>query len=176
MKQTAVCLAFLIASLGLTAQNPVRTESPGIVLRTTPLGNGCPISMRASHGVWDHTIRVRQRQTTGSFGQHILLSLVDSHPAPIIAATVKVTGTTGKNRMLQTGRANSEPDGIKTIRVTLSKEKDGAVSGDLYVAGLTSVKLLELLDVSYGDGRIWKIGGSGVCRVAPDPLMLVAAD
>jgi len=177
MKHAAVGFALLLTSLTLAAQNPAKIESPVLVLQGVPFGNGCPIGMHASQGVWDHTVKVRQgqhEQTFQPFGQRILLSLVDTHPAPIVTATVKVIGTTGKNRMVQIAAANSEGDGAKTVKVNFTKGQDNAVSGDLYIPGLTSVSSVELLEVSYDDGKIWKIGGSRVCRVTPDPLMLVA--
>lgn len=178
MKRVSVGLALLFTSLMLAAQNPTKPESPILVLQGIPARSGCPISMHASHGVWDHTVKVRQgqqEQTFQPFGQRILLSLVDAHPAPIVTAIVKVVGLTGKNQMLQTTAADSEGEGVKTLTVTFTKGQDNAVSGDLYIPGFTAVTSVELLEVSYGDGKTWKVGASSVCRVKPDRLMLVAA-
>ena len=33
---------------------------------------------------------------------------------------------------------------------------------------------IELIEVSYGDGKIWRIASSSMCRVTPDPMMLIA--
>ena len=182
MKYAAVGLALLFTPLMLAAQNPAKTESPILILQGIPATNGCPISMHASHGAWDHSVEVRQGKPEPPLqhiGQRILLSLVDAHPAPITTATVKVIGLTGKNQMLQTAAANSEGDGVKTLTVTFTRGQDnsvsGAVSGDLYVPGFTAVTSVELLEVSYADGKTWKVGAPSVCRVTPDRLMLVAA-
>jgi hypothetical protein len=51
----------------------------------------------------------------------------------------------------------------------------GPVTSDLYVPGFTAVSSIELLEVSYDDGRVWRIGGSSVCRVKPDPMMLIVS-
>jgi len=76
--------------------------------------------------------------------------------------------------MLQTDSfGNVSSDGFRIMRITFVQKPDGVYS-DLYVPGFTSVSSIELLDVSYGDGRVWKIGGSSVCRVTPDPMMLIA--
>jgi hypothetical protein len=138
--------------------------------------------MAASQGVWDHTLRVRQGQQEKvhqPFGQHIFLTLNtlnDSHPAPILAATVKVRGLTGKNHMLQTaGNADANGDAIKTMKITFSTSSKGGASSDLYIPGFTSVSSIELLTVSYDDGQVWEIGGSSPCRVRPDPMMLIAS-
>jgi len=177
MKSLAIVLALLVSPLTLAAQNVVKNDQPVVVINGSALGNDCPIGMHASQGVWDHTIRVRQgqqEQKIQPFGQRIFLSLVDQNPAPIISATVKVRGLTGKNRMLQTESVGSvNGDGMKVMKITFVQKQDG-VSSDLYVPGFTSVTSIELLEVSYGDGKVWKIGYSGVCRVKPDGMMLIA--
>ena len=177
MKIGAVVLALLVSSLTLAAQNGPKTDQTIVVLHGNAIGNDCPIGMHASQGVWDHTIRVRQgqqEQMIQPFGQRIFLSLVDQYPTPIVSATVKVHGLTGKNRMLQTESVGSvNGDGMKIMKITFVQKQDG-VSSDLYVPGFTSVSSIELLEVSYGDGKVWKIGDSGVCRVKPDGLMLIA--
>jgi hypothetical protein len=182
VKHPAACFVLLLSSLTLAAQNQapsqVRTEPPILIDLGNLAGNGCPISMAASQGVWDRTIKVRQGEQERSvqpFGQRIFLKLADSHPAPIIAATVKVRGLTGKNHMLQTaGSADADGDAVKTMKITFATNSKGGVSSDLYIPGLTSVSLIELLEVSYADGKVWKIGESSACRVTPDPMMLIA--
>jgi hypothetical protein len=178
VKHPAVCFVLLLSSLTLSAQNQVKTQAPIVIDLGTLPGSGCPIGMVANQGVWDHTIKVRQGEQERSvqpFGQRIFLTLADSHPAPIIAARVKVHGLTGKNHMLETlSSVNGEGDAVKTMRITFTKNPSGPVSGDLYIPGFTSVSSIELLEVSYDDGKIWRIGGSSVCRVTPDPMMLIA--
>jgi hypothetical protein len=149
-----------------------------VVFRGSVVGDSCPIGMRASQGVWDHTIKVKQGQQERApqpFGQRIVLSLVDTHSAPILSATVKVRGLTGRNRMLQADEAGEQSaDGMKIMKITFVPKTDGGVSGDLYIPGFTSVSSIELIEVSYGDGKIWRIGGSSVCSVTPDRMMLIA--
>lgn len=178
MKHLAVVLSLLLSSLALAAQNSVKTERPVVVFQGNVVGDSCPIGMHASQGVWDHTIKVRQgqqEQTVQPFGQRIFLSLVDTHPAPIVAATVKVLGMTGKNHMMQAaGGAGAAEDAVKTMRITFATSPTGGVSSDLYIPGFTAVSSVELLEVSYNDGKIWKIGGSSACRVTPDRIMLIA--
>jgi hypothetical protein len=184
VKHPIVYVALLLSSLTLAAQNSARNEGqtpaqrPTIVDLGVLAGNGCPIGMVASQGVWDHTIKVRQgqhEQTSQPFGQRIFLTLGDSHPSPIVAATVKVRGLTGKNHMVQTaGDANADGDAAKIMKITFATTSKGGVISDLYIPGFTSVISIELLEVSYDDGKISRIGGSSVCRVKPDPLMLIA--
>lgn len=178
MKIAAIAFVVLLSSLPLAAQNGAKPEGQVFVLRTQPLASGCPIGMVANQGVWDHTIRVRQGQqekVIQPFGQRIFLTLNDSQPASIVAATVKVYGLTGKNRKLETaGNSSANAEATKIMKIAFAARQKNGVSTDLYIPGFTAVSFIELLDVSYEDGRVWRIGGSSVCRVAPDPLMLIA--
>ena len=175
MKSFVIVLSLLLSPLMLLAQNRIGTgQQPVVVFNGNAMGSNCPIGMHADQGVWDRTVRVWQGQkerTLQPFGQRILLSLAVSGPSPIVSATVKVRGLTGKNRVLQTGTVGG--DGVKIMKITFVQKPEGVFS-DLYVPGFTSVSSIELLEFSYSDGRVWKIGGSSVCRVAPDPMMLIA--
>jgi hypothetical protein len=170
MMRAAVGIALLLCgSLTLAAQN---SATPRI--KTVP---ACPIDMQANQGVWDHTIRVREtdkEQVLQPFGQRLSLILKDSHSARIQTATVRVDGLTGKNQMLQTDVRTSNADGIRTMTVRFASQDDGRVAADLWIPGFTSVTSIELLEVSYADGSTWKISGSNVCSVKPDPLMLIS--
>ncbi len=178
MKHSAVSFLLLFSSLTLAGQNQGKTDAPILIFNGNTIGNGCPIGMRASQGVWDHSIKVRQGDKGSSvqpFGQRILLSLEDTHPDPIVSATVRVHGLTGKNRILQTGsEANAGGDSTKLMRITFGSNGTGGVSSDVYVSGFTSVSSIELLEISYADGKTWRIAGSSACRVTPDPMMLIA--
>ena len=137
----------------------------------------CPIGMRASQGVWDHTMKVRnfdREITKAPFGQRILLTLIDARPANIVSATVLVRGLNGKNHMVKTADARSGPNAARTLHVTFTKGQDNDVSADLYVPGFTSVSSVQLQQVTYADGSTWRTSGTKFCRVTPDPMMLIA--
>ena len=182
MKQLSVCFLFVLSPLALDtqdqAQTQVKTEPMVVINLGTLPGNGCPIGMVANQGIWDHTFKVRdgqQEKAPQQFGQRISLTLADSHPSPIDAATVKVHGLTGKNHIVQAADGASE-DGNATriMRVKFATSEKSSVTGDLYLPGFTSVTSIELLQLSYEDGKSWRIGTSSGCRVTPDPLMLIA--
>ena len=178
MKYAAVYLFLLLSSLTLVAQNQAKSDAPRLIDHGTLPGNGCPVGMAASQGVWDHTLKVRQAQQEHSiqpFGQRIFLTLGDSHTTPIVAATVKVYGLNGKNHVMQAdGNAKADGEATKTMEVTFASSQNGGVTGDLYIPGFTAVTSIELLQVSYNNGKIWRMGASSACRVTPDPMMLIA--
>jgi hypothetical protein len=178
VKTAATASLLLLSCIPLAAQTAAKPQNQVLIFRAQAVGDGCPIGMVASQGVWDHTVRVRQGQqekVPQPFGQRIFLTLNDSHPATIIAATVKVRGLTGKNHMLQTaGDPAADGEATKIMEINFAAGQKGGVTGDLYIPGFTAVNSIELVQVSYSDGRIWRIGADNVCRVTPDPMMLIA--
>ena len=175
VKIAATISVLLLSSISLTAQNTAQPDSQALVLRPRALGSGCPVSMVASQRMWDHALRIRQGQEAPVFGQRIFLTLNDTHPAQIVSAVVKVHGLTAKNHMVQTDRhATADGDATKTMTISFTARQENTVSSDLYVSGFTAVNSIELIQVSYDDGRVWRIGADGVCRVTPDPMMLIA--
>ena len=176
MKRIAVVLACLLTSLSLAAQSPSQPKTTTLVLPTQTIA-ACPIGIQARQGVWDHTIRVRkgeQQTVIQPFGQRFFLTLKDSHSERIVSATLRVHGTTGKSRMIQTAHSkNISAEATKILTVSFTAD-EGTASADVHVPGFTSVSSVELQQVTYANGSTWKMSSSSFCRVAPDPLMLVA--
>ena len=176
MIRTAAGLVLLLSSMGLAAQNAAISE-PKSTTSQVHSGAACPIDMHASQKLWDRTIRVREGERDllpQSFGQRISLNLKDSRPARIVGATVRVHGLNGKNRALPTPADTTQPwNAVKTLRVNFVEESDGTVSADLWISGFTAVGSVQLVNVSYSDGSVWTISRSNVCRVQPDPVMLI---
>ncbi len=188
MKRAVACAFLLLSSLTLAAQNTgtasdgASSQARNSALRASDAfevshgGGTCPIGMRASQGLWDHTVAVRKGLGDQKFGQRISLTLKDAHPSRIETATVRVHGLTGKSYMLQTSTDTNETrDAARMLNVTLVEQADGTVSADLWISGFTSVSSVELQEVSYADGSSWRISENAVCRIAPDPIMLITS-
>jgi len=199
MIRTAAGLALLFTSVALVAQTgasagvagfevdgPKALEATGsqahsieggTVVALTSQSGACPIDMHASQGIWDRTIRVHEgenERTLQPFGQRISLNLKDSHPARIVAGTVRVRGLNGKSRALPTPADTAQRwNAVRILKVTFDEENDGTVMADLRIGGFTSVGYIQLIDVTYSDGSKWTISGSNACRVQPDPMMLI---
>lgn len=109
-------------------------------------------------------------------GQRLSLTLLATRSPRIMAATVKVVGLSGQNRMLNTAAQSSPtPDLSRIIRLTSFTEAKSGMTAELYAPGFTSVTSIQLLEVTYADGSNWSNPDLKICRVSPDPLMLVAA-
>lgn len=193
MIRAAAGLAVLITSLTLSAQNasssgatfgaePPETltlqNGTTVVLPPAPDPAACPVSMEARQGIWDRTMKIREGdkdRVLQPFGQRISLNLKDSHSARILTAIVRVHGLNGKNRMLPTpAEVGQKWNAVKTLTVNFAGENDGSFSADLWIGGFTSVSSVELLQVSYADGSGWRVSKSNLCRVTPDPIMLIS--
>lgn len=193
MYRAAVAAVLALTASCLVAQNQAATSSSTTTPLTSPtltisaanlpanlaFASGCPISMDARQGVWDHTIRVHNGQDEkiyNGIGQRLSLTLLDIRSQRIVAATVKVVGLSGQNRMLNTAvQSGPTPDISRVLRLTSFSETKSGTTAELYAPGFTSVTSIQLIEVTYADGSIWTNPNLKVCRVAPDPLMLVAA-
>jgi len=176
MKHAAVTIAFLACCLPLASQENATTAASTVYHPPTLAAGTCPIVMGADQGVWNRTVRVREGnkdRIAPPFGQKISLTLKDSQTKRILTATVRVDGLTGKDQVLQTGGKTLNADGTRKLTVKFVPQDDGAVSADLSLPGFTSVTSVELLEVSYADGSTWKVSASDLCRVQPNPMMLI---
>lgn len=159
------------STLGAPDHSPASTTILEFPVNSPPV---CPVDMHARHDVWDHTITIQhgEEQFKGPFGQRIVLTLTDANARKIVAGTVLVRGFNGKNRMLDTGSA--EGNATKTLRTGFTELTKDSFSADLYISGFTAVTFVKLQDLTYSDGSIRRFDRSNSCRIAPDPLMLVA--
>lgn len=141
----------------------------------------CPVSMHALQGAGTGLVAVHGDQRMAGFSQRIHLILTKPKSTKIAVAKVKVFGLSGKNRVErasanQLGLTNQQPafDLTRTLDVTFTPEGERDVATDLVLPGFTSVLSIQLESLTYKDGSTWTVAGRQACRVAPDPMMLVA--
>lgn len=163
-------------------------ESPSIYVVPVPQGAGCPVSMRAEHGSGGGLVRTRQSRTNlfpepaqpaPPFQQiHLILgdsSVKSSAGAKVVSARVTVRGTNGQWRSVPAAMGGDSSTITKTLDLSFARAEDGQVSSDMTLQGFTSVKSIALDSITYSDGTVWIPAQGKVCRVAPDPLMLVSS-
>lgn len=177
----------LLAATALSAQGAAPQSQPllqTVIVIPVP-DESCPVSMHALQGNGRGFIAVKNQPPASGFVQRIHLILGnrqtgDRRTAKVVSAKVVVYGYSGKARVSQ---ASSDQSGAqagdqtgnlsKTIGVSFAPEDNG-VAADLVLPGFTAVSAIRLESIRYDDGSTWKVGGAQACRVAPDPLMLVA--
>lgn len=176
MNRAVILAALLLCPLALAAQSPDIAQTLTVLNPGDTVASSCPIAMDARQGVWAHTAPVENGRPHDGIGQRISLTLADLHSATIVHAAVKILGLSGKNRILNSSeRLNGAADASRVVQLTSFTEAKNGVTAEVYAPGFTSVTSIQLLSVTYADGSTWKTPQSKVCRVMPDPLMLVAA-
>lgn len=166
----------LLAATALAAQSPAAPQaqpSAKTVFVFPSSDASCPVSMRALHGTGQGSIAVKNQAPPSGVSQRIHLILGNKQTAKVVSAKIDVLGYSGKPRMAQAS-SDATGDLNRTIDVSFAPEENG-VAADLVLPGFTAVSFIRLESIAYDDGSTWKVGGEQLCRVAPDPLMLVSA-
>ena len=139
--------------------------------------SNCPAIFNARQGGSGSLISVKPGQpqpSTEGYAQRIHLTTVDGKTR-VIAATVRVHGLTPQPRYMPVDPGMGGPAKItRTLQVTFSPEAKNEVGTDLVMRDFTAVLSIEVESLTYADGSTWK-SGPGVCRVIPDPTMLIGA-
>jgi len=199
MKRTAaICLAFIAGSMMMAAQavEPSPSQSSGMA-QSEPLNqyhpqkfspqapqsqsvlvvgagpSGCPVLFSAKQG-WDGGFVAAGPRNVpkDGFSQRIRLSLTDSK---VIAARVTVHGLTPKRRVMPVQPGASGPAQInRTMNIGFSSDSAGESAADLLLRGYTAVFSIDVDSITYADGSTWK-SSQGMCRVVPDPMMLIGS-
>ncbi len=146
-----------------TILNSLRPEIP----------SGCPVLFNAKQG-WDGGLVAAGAQQTPKqgFSQRIRLSQTGGD---VIAARVTVHGLTPKTRVVPAQFGAPGPGQIsRTMNVSFSGDSAGESAADLLMRGYSAVFSIDVESITYADGSTWR-SGAGVCRVIPDPVMLISA-
>lgn len=181
-RATVLALCFGFAALTVVAQtNPAPSQQGTNFVMNLPVA-GCPIRMHALQGSGTGLVATRNAPPPTGFSQSVHLILANPQSKQIVHAKVKVYGLTGKNRVEQTSAdltLRLDPNSgsaatFRTLNVPFNRESDNEAAADLLLQGFTSVTSIHLMNVTYSDGSTWAVSTAEECRVAPDPLMLVA--
>jgi hypothetical protein len=172
----AVSLALLFGSVTLSAQSATQNQTQTSVDRLPIASGGCPVSLRALHGADGSMLKVDKNRPAG-IAQLLHLIVTNPDSRQIVAARVRVRGLSGKGRMTQTSGQDATrgaADATRSLEVRFSAGSDKEVSSDVWLPGMTAVLEVELNSVTFADGTTRRFAGVEACRIAPDPLMLIA--
>lgn len=150
-------------------------QMPGHVV--VPADSGCPVAMSARQASGGELMKAAsgQRQTGDGPGQRINLGFSGGKSAQLLAATVRVRGLTPATRALPAEQTTSGANqATRTLHLTFGDDAAVERAAELVLRGFTSVSYVDLVSLTYADGSTWT-QGEQVCRVRPDPLMLIGA-
>ncbi|MGB6687426.1 MAG: hypothetical protein WBE76_06255 [Terracidiphilus sp.] len=138
--------------------------------------SGCPVSFSAKQG-WDGGLVATRKAEPSEpgFSQRIFLSLADKESSSVAGARVTVHGLTPKSRVLPVELGADGPAQIsRSLNVSFTRDAMGETGAGLVLRGYSAVYSIDVDSITYADGTTWK-SGEGLCRVVPDPMMLVSA-
>jgi hypothetical protein len=142
---------------------------------------GCPVAMTAKQGGLTEMIKTGQKppepqqyepMPKPSQRIHLILSGFGKGKQ-VTSATVTARGLSARGRMDRTASGGAS-DLRRTLDVTFTADEDNTVSAYVDLPAFTSVSSLQLESITYSDGSSWKVPDGRVCRVTPDPVMLIA--
>jgi hypothetical protein len=188
----SVSFAFLLGSVSAVAQSAgygtaqVERIDPISGQRSIPSYNGsiaiwqsmgqdCPVSLRAQHGLGGATREVDRKRPEG-VAQKLHLTLTDKDLRQISEARLRVRGASAKGGVSRTDMKQDGMDYTRSVTVKLRQSADNEATGDVWVPGMTAVLQVELSSVTFSDGQVQPFGASAGCRFIPDHTMLVAPD
>jgi hypothetical protein len=176
MKRAIVAGSILLISSILAAQSADPVRSSSAILSVAPTASSCPVNLHALQGAGSGMVAVRNAEPKSGPAQHIHLVLNNGNAPRPETGKIVVRGLSDKGQTVPTQLSDSERfDQTRALYVTFIPENEKDVAVDLKLPGFTSVSSIHLESIQYADGSTWKIAGGHVCRVTPDPMMLVAA-
>jgi hypothetical protein len=146
---------------------------------TAPPNPACPAAFTAKQGGMGDLVAVKpgQKSEDGQgFSQHIRLSVSgDKSKLNVVAARVTVHGLAPQARAVPVQSGSDGPAQIsRTMNVSFAGDSAGESGANLLLRGYTAVLSIDVNSITYADGSTWK-SGEGMCRIVPDPLMLIGA-
>jgi hypothetical protein len=175
MKLASLSFALLFSSLTSGAQ-----DRNGPIVETFPqpvqiISQSCPVGMQAQQRGSSQLVAVHNGQRTQTTGQRIALTLRSASSPRILTARAKARGLTPRGHVLQSKAIDHLPsDIVREVTIAFNEVSNGGVTGELVLPGFTSVASIELEEITYEDGTVWKTEGQSVCRVEPDMFMLIS--
>jgi len=174
MKCSRVGLALLFGSLTLAAQDKTDPPTQAFPAPVRIISLDCPVGMQAQQRGSSQLVAVQNGHRGQVSGQRIALTLRAAMSPRITSARVKVRGLIAKPHVAQSKAGDLSSRTARVMTVNFDEESNGGVTGELVLPGFTSVTSIELQQIVYENGTMWSIGNESVCRVAPDPFMLIS--
>lgn len=183
-------VVFVAATAGISAQQVAPNQQLAQAapkantasLYQIPQAHPCSVAdMRATQGSSSQMLRTQNGKSTPMMRPTLTLKPVDRRA--IVSATVTAHGygmTPGSiDLVAQAVPPEHKATGreiTKTIKIKFKPVEGGAFTAELPLPGFSAVTMIDLNSVTFGDGTVWKSNTRNECRVAPDPLLLIATD
>ncbi len=163
-----------LVSIG-AAQAPALAHGPGVQTQFhgPRSGLGCPVAMsarRTPNGAVAYAGGAEQDPSQN--GVHV--NLMAQSGARIREASLTVHALTAQRRLLAVA-SGVEPDVAKDFQLTAGKQGAPELGGQASVDGQATVVFVDVRELVYADGRVWRPAAGVSCRVEPDSFLPVAS-
>ncbi|NYF92023.1 hypothetical protein RBB79_20310 [Tunturiibacter empetritectus] len=173
---------FLLAATASLAQSSTasgsKPDASAVILRSIPGGTDCPIGFRANRQSTAQVLSANNADKNGPvLGLHITL---DQPPiAAIESIEVTVYGVSPKGRIVPTDfrstEANTRDTVSKSFLLERSADDKTLSNADVWMNRVGALRWVDLNEIRYNDGTIWRPSGSEKCRAVPSNVVLVSA-
>lgn len=173
----ASCLVVVFSIVGLTAPGASQTADtavPAAVAARVPLtvsDAGCPVRFSAERYGLTATLRETGRGTENRYTQSIKLSLERLAALRISRLAITVHGKDGSLEMLPLARPSSTEVTESFVLVRPAGRSDGTYL--LQTKAIPVVSRVEITEIDFDDGSVWRRSQQSLCSVQPSLLVLV---
>lgn len=112
-------------------------------------------------------------------GQHLELRLINSGSRMSAISAIRITihgWRSGTASTFPARKSNShDSNATRTLDLAVSLAPHATASKDVWVSGLASVDSIDVDQVKYADGSSWESSTPQVCRIMPNPIMLISS-
>lgn len=171
MRGVSGLLVLAMASAGVWAQGNAHSEMT--VLAGPPDSSGCPVGFSAERRSTTE-VRYAKDGRREIRGQGLELKFDSrTEPKKILKANVTVRGVTGAARVIPAGRASVD-DVAEIFQLGAATGEDRLRHSRIWTQRVSTVRWVDLTEISYADGSVWHASQGERCRIEPSKFLLVA--
>jgi hypothetical protein len=163
-------LVLVLASSSVWAQGNARSMTT--VLTATPASEACPVSFFAKR---QSNVGVSFAKGAREEGHRSWLELTFDRldAGKIVKVNVTVHGHSGGARAVPAG-TNSNDDVVEIFQLGRETGAASLLRLEIWLNRVNTVSWIELTELEYADGSVWRASKGSRCSAAPDGFVLVA--
>ncbi len=106
-------------------------------------------------------------------GQGLQLTFHPQDAPKIMKVNVTVYGLSGEARVMPAG-SGSKADITEIFQLRPEAGAVDLLQSEIWMQKMSTVRWVDLTEIEYADGSVWRASESSRCRAAPDMFVLVA--
>ncbi|MHB1937693.1 MAG: hypothetical protein ACYCOR_14035 [Acidobacteriaceae bacterium] len=173
----AISIALVLGSMTLLAQSSGRNGKQTVVATVAPGSTNCPMDIRAEKNPGVGQLQKLPAGSAPNSGpsQSLRLTLTNSTFSEIVAVRLTAYGLNSRGQLTPARTTADDSSTIhKTVDLKLKVNPKSNASADIFLAGFTSVTLINVDSIRYANGSTWTPSAAHTCHVVPDAAMLIS--